>query len=209
MPLFGAPSSPTVTIHENHLRYQVRPYEGFSTGIFLDQRENRLALAAETAGMKVLNCFSYTCAFSVACAKGGALVTSVDLSKKYLEWGKENFLLNSLDVSQHRFVERDVFRFFRSGVKKGETYDLVILDPPSFSRTKEGDVFSIRKDLGRLLESAEPLVTAGGRLFFSSNYSGWETEFVKGIAVKSLTARKCQFEKLTRHRRTSNTRLTR
>lgn len=181
-PFVGEPCDESVSCLENGISYWIQPYSGFSTGLFLDQRKNRAFLKERSRGKKVLNLFSYTCAFSVACAKGGATTTSVDLSAKYIEWGKRNFELNRINEEEHHFVARDVFEFLKQAPKKNSTYDLVIADPPSFSRTKKGGVFSIKKDFEKLLKLMLPLVAEGGELFFSCNYSEWDS---KGLQKKA------------------------
>src|SRR5262249_32626179 len=110
-PLAGRESPSTIQIRESGLSYLIKPYAGFSTGLFLDQRLNRSFLSARTEGARVLNGFAYTCGFSVACASRGARVTSIDLSNKYLEWGKENFRINQLSENEDTFVAVDFFSF--------------------------------------------------------------------------------------------------
>lgn len=187
-PLLGEPASEKMVCQERGLRYEIQPYAGYSTGLFLDQRENRAYLAELSQHKKVLNLFAYTCAFSVACAQHQAITTSVDLSKKYLEWGKRNFELNALPVQDHRFVAQDCFEFLQRAIKKQNLFDLVIVDPPSFSRSKEAGVFSIKKDLAHLLELASTVVAPQGHLFFSSNFSEWNQERFRELSQKILTA---------------------
>jgi 23S rRNA (cytosine1962-C5)-methyltransferase len=159
-----------ITIRENGLKFVIRFGEGLSTGIFLDQRENRRRLLTmKLTGKSVLNCFAYTCAFSVAAAKAGATVTSVDLSKNYLDWGRENFRANDLDPATHDFVSGDVFEWLRRFVKRGQTWDVVMLDPPTFSTTKKGRAFRAERDYEELEALAMPLVKPGGTLFCSTN----------------------------------------
>jgi 23S rRNA (cytosine1962-C5)-methyltransferase len=165
------------TVWENGLRFLVSFGEGFSTGLFADQRENRLRLMRMSlAGKTVLNCFAYTCAFSVAAAKAGATVTSLDLSKPYLEWGKENFRVNDLNPDAHDFIFGDVFSWLKRFGKRGRKWDVVLLDPPTFSTTKEGRVFRAAKDYRELAELAMPLVTGGGVLFCSTNQRALSAE---------------------------------
>lgn len=157
-------------VRENGLNFLVSLGEGFSTGIFPDQRENRRRLLAMSlAGKTALNCFAYTCAFSVAAAKAGATVTSLDLSKPYLEWGKENFRANDLNPDAHDFIYGDVFSWLKRFGKRGRKWDAVLLDPPTFSTTKSGRVFRAAKDYRELAELAVPLVADGGTLFCSTN----------------------------------------
>jgi len=157
-------------IRENGVTYLVKFGEGLSTGIFLDQRENRRQLLTmRLAGKTVLNCYAYTCAFSVAAAKAGAVTTSVDLSRNYLEWGQENFRANNLDPDGHDFVTGDVFEWLRRFAKRGQTWDVVLLDPPTFSTTKRGRSFRAERDYGALAALAMPVVAEGGTLFCSTN----------------------------------------
>jgi len=157
-------------IRENGVTYLINFGEGLSTGIFLDQRENRRRLLnMPLAGKRVLNCFAYTCAFSVAAAKAGAVTTSIDLSRNYLDWGKENFLVNDLDPAKHDFVFGDVFEWLRKFVKRGDRWDMVMLDPPTFATTKKGRAFRAERDYEELAALAMPLVLPGGTLFCSTN----------------------------------------
>ena len=153
------------------MRYLIDFQAGYSQGIFLDQRDNRLALRGRAAaGKSLLNCFAYTCAFSVAAAAGGAMTTSVDLSNRYLEWGRENFRLNGLDVAAgYEFLSGDAFDWMRRFQKKGRSFDLIVLDPPTFSRNREGGVFRAGDDFGRLVQAAIPLLAPGGSMLCSSN----------------------------------------
>lgn len=185
-PFAGEAVPAEVVIHEYGVAYLVKPYAGFSTGLFLDQRENRRFLASEAKGKRVLNCFAYTCGFSVAAARAGAQTVSVDLSAKYLEWGKRNFALNSIPTEGHFFFASDVFEYFRRAEKKNEQFDLIILDPPSFSRDKKAGVFSIEKDFKRLVAEAYRRLGKGGRLFVSSNFANWNSTELRALVDKSL-----------------------
>ncbi|HUJ11716.1 MAG TPA: pseudouridine synthase [Verrucomicrobiae bacterium] len=157
-------------ILENGLTFLVNFGEGLATGIFLDQRENRRRLLTmPLAGKTVLNTFAYTCAFSVAAARAGAVTTSVDLSKKYLEWGKDNFRANHLNPAAHDFIFGDVFSWLRRFAKRRQCWDVVIVDPPTFSTTKRGRAFQAARDYEDLATLAMPLVAAGGWLLCSTN----------------------------------------
>src|SRR5207245_1705193 len=141
--------------------------EGYSVGLFLDQRDNRRRLLVNhiaahfplfqnsASGAEVLNTFAYTCGFSVCAAKAGARTTSIDLSKKYLEWGKRNFSANQIDPAQHEFLYGDVFDWLRRFVKKQRRFDVIVLDPPSFSRSKEKGPFQSEKDYAILVLAAD------------------------------------------------------
>jgi len=121
------------------------------------------------AGMQLLNAFAYTCGFSVCAAKAGARTTSLDLSRKYLEWGKSNFAMNGLNASAHDFIDGDVFDWLRRLAKKRQQFDVIALDPPTFSQSKEHGVFQAEKDFGELVTSALPLLKGKGVLFVSTN----------------------------------------
>jgi 23S rRNA (cytosine1962-C5)-methyltransferase len=174
-------------MRENGLRYELSFGEGYSAGIFLDQRDNRRRLLTGYAGPAlslekrgtppaVLNLFAYTCAFSVCAAEAGAVTTSVDLSAKYLNWGKRNFALNGLDPSAHEFFVADAFDMLRRFGKKSREFDLVLLDPPTFSQSKVSGVFRAEADYGKLVKAAAPLVRAEGILFASTNAAKWSPE---------------------------------
>jgi 23S rRNA (cytosine1962-C5)-methyltransferase len=150
-------------------------------GLFLDQRDNRRRflvnhVAAEfplfaegTSGREVLNTFAYTCGFSVCAAKAGARTTSLDLSKKYLEWGRRNFTLNGLDATAHDFIYGDTFDWLRRLAKKQRAFDAIVLDPPTFSQSKEHGTFRAEKDYGKLVTAALPVLKPNGVLLASTN----------------------------------------
>jgi 23S rRNA (cytosine1962-C5)-methyltransferase len=178
--VLGEPAPERFPVSENGLQFEISFTEGYSYGLFLDQRDNRRRLltghiAAEfpftlhPSPFTVLNTFAYTCAFSVAAAKAGARTTSLDLSKKYLEWGRRNFALNGLDPTAHDFIYGDVFDWLRRLAKKGRAFDAVLLDPPTFSQSKESGVFRAEKDYGKLVALTLPLLKPEGILFASTN----------------------------------------
>jgi 23S rRNA (cytosine1962-C5)-methyltransferase len=194
--VLGEPAPDVFAIRENGASFELSFKEGYSVGIFLDQRENRRRVltnhaAADfplfphgAAGAEVLNVFAYTCGFSVCAAKAGARATSLDLSRKYLDWGRRNFALNQLDPNAHDFIFGDAFDWFRRLAKKGRAYDLALLDPPTFSHSKEAGTFQAEKDFGRLLDAALPLLKPGGVLFASTNAARLEPEiFLKTLAA--------------------------
>lgn len=167
----GEPIAEPFAARENGLRYRIDFQSGYSQGIFLDQRGNRLSLRRQMRpGAEALNCFAYTCAFSVAAAAGGAQTTSVDLSRRSLDWGRENFRLNGLDpAAGHAFLAGDVFGCLRRFQKQGRQFDAVALDPPTFSRDRQGRVFRVEDDFGALAALAAPLLAPGGAMLCSSN----------------------------------------
>jgi 23S rRNA (cytosine1962-C5)-methyltransferase len=172
-PLRGEAAPEEFVILEEGVPYRVRLGDGLSTGIFLDQRENRRRVREMSAGRSVLNLFSYTCGFSVAAAVGGAWRTvSVDASVNCLERGRGNLEeAQCLDRADHQFVAEDAFAWLAKAAKRGERFDLVILDPPSYSTTKSRR-FSAESDYSELAEAALGVLAKGGRLLASSNHRG-------------------------------------
>jgi len=169
---------------ENEVQYEMRRDQGLSPGLFLDQRENRYWLRQCSQDKTVLNLFSYTGAFSVNSALGGAQqVVTVDLSKNFLDWSRKNFELNQLnpDSSKYEFWTMNSFSFLKLAAKKNRKFDYIVCDPPSFSRSKEG-IFRIEKDYIELIEMILPCLAPNGYLLFSNNYEGWsQNEFERRI----------------------------
>lgn len=171
-PWIGGPVPPLIPILENGMRLCIRPYDGFAVGLYLDQRENRHRIRELARGRRLLNAFSYTCAFSVAAALGGAVETvSVDVSKKHLAWGRRNFAANKVPLNQHQFICADIFDYFRRARKQRRRFDVVILDPPSFARTKRpARTFVLSESLPALLAEAAELLNSHGQLLVSTNH---------------------------------------
>lgn len=168
--LQGTAISGQFPILENGMTFRVSMEAGYSMGLFLDQRNNRHDLRGlPLAGKTVLNTFAYTCAFSVCAALAGATVTSLDLSKKYLDWGRENFRANQLDDAAHDFIYGDVFDWLPRLVKKGRRWDIIILDPPTFSTSKTGRVFKVEKDYPQLMALTHTGLTPGGSILACIN----------------------------------------
>ena len=190
--LAGEKAPDEIVARENGLRFVLRLGGGGSPGLFLDQRENRRRLLTGHVApdfplarpARVLNTFAYTCGFSVCAAAGGARATSLDLSKNCLEWGKRNFALNGLDPAAHDFIFGDVFDWFRRLAKKGRFFDTIILDPPTFSRSREHGVFQAEKDCGTLASAALPLLERNGVLLCSTNAATLKPErFLEMLAM--------------------------
>jgi 23S rRNA (cytosine1962-C5)-methyltransferase len=155
---------------ENGVRFIIRPAEGLNPGLFLDMRKAREFVRASAAGKTVLNCFAYTCAFGVAAWQGGAArVLNLDISRHYLEWGRENVALNSFAAVPTDFVKGDVFDWLKRFGKRGQKFDVVILDPPSYSTTHETR-FAVEQDTAQLVALAAPVVQPGGILIACTNY---------------------------------------
>ena len=172
LPWIGEPVAREIVITENGMRFRIRPYDGYSVGLFLEHRDNRRRVRESSNEEAVLNLFSYTCGFSVAAALGGAReVTSVDLAKKSLEWGRANFRENGLDDTRHLFFCTDTFDFFKRAARQGRRYDLIVMDPPTFSRTRRPTrVFELEARLPDLFSAAIGLLSKDGTLFFATNH---------------------------------------
>src|SRR3954452_15234570 len=138
-------ANPHTIAMEQFLKYAIDFADGYSVGLFVDQRENRRYLRQQRP-QSMLNCFAYTCAFSVTAAAAGAKTVSIDLSKKSLQRGKENFALNNLLPADHQFIADDVLRVLPRLARKGEKFDVIILDPPTFSRTHRGKTLHVEHD---------------------------------------------------------------
>ncbi len=156
------------TVFEYGVRFRVNLVDYLDTGLFLDHRETRRLVASMASGKRLLNLFAYTCSFSVHAAAAGAIFTkSVDMSNTYTEWGKENFLLNSLSLKNHPIIREDCLKFLD---EERELYDLIVIDPPTVSRSKKMDkMFDIQKDYLFLISRGLDLLSPGGVLFFSTN----------------------------------------
>src|SRR5206468_158553 len=169
--LFGHEGENLQTIAtEHHLKFGIDFGAGYSVGLFVDQRENR-RLVRQAKPERLLNCFAYTCSFSVAAASAGAKTVNVDLSKKSLERGRENFGLNSLPTTDHRFISEDVSVMLPRLARRGEKFDMIILDPPTFSRSHRGRAFHVESDFENLLSDALELIERDGWILLSTNCS--------------------------------------
>jgi len=132
----------------------------------------------------VLNTFAYTCGFSTCAAQAGARTTNIDLSGKYLDWGRRNFALNRLDAAAHLFLRGDVLDWLARLARKRRAFDVVLLDPPTFSRSKQSGTFQAERDYPKLVRAALAVLRPGGLLFASTNAHGWNR---KGSWTKSGT----------------------
>lgn len=167
--LFGTPPEERFAIAEGKLKFWIQLTGVKHPGLFLDHSPLRDWLVSSSRGKRVLNTFAYTGSLSVAAGKGGASeVTTLDLSKPTLEWAKSNWELNALPAKAGDFIFGDYFEWLPKLAKKSRKFDLVVLDPPSFSRGKKGS-FSTAKDLERLHELALDVLEKGGILATSIN----------------------------------------
>lgn len=143
--LWGQSPPGQLTVQEYDLQFSVNLQTGQKTGLFLDHRENRRYVQGISSGRSVLNCFAYTGAFSLYALKGGASqVTSVDIGKGLAEAATTNLKLNGLDPDRHTFVTADCFEVLNRYVQQGHTFDLIILDPPSFAKSKQNRYAAVR-----------------------------------------------------------------
>lgn len=189
--VYGQEAPDFFTVLENGVLYQVFMNDGLMTGIFLDQHEVRGSLVDGLAmGKSLLNMFSYTAAFSVAAAMGGASqTTSVDLAKRSRELSQAHFQANGLSTDEHRFIVMDVFEYFKYAKRKDLTYDVIVLDPPSFARNKK-QTFSVAKDYHKLISQSLEILNPGGIIIASTNAANvsrqkFTEQIDKGFAGRS------------------------
>lgn len=162
-------------INEPPFKFWVNLERYLDTGLFLDHRPLRQHLAKICQGKKVLNLFCYTGSISVAAAKGGGKVTSVDMSATYLDWAIENFKLNELDPKHHIFFQADVLKDLVARKERAEKFDVIVLDPPSFSNSKRmEDDLDVERDHPLLVRDCMALLAKGGELYFSTNKKRFE-----------------------------------
>ena len=189
--VYGQEAPDFFTVLENGVLYQVFMNDGLMTGIFLDQHEVRGSLVDGLAmGKSLLNMFSYTAAFSVAAAMGGASqTTSVDLAKRSRELSQAHFQANGISTEAHRFIVMDVFEYFKYAKRKGLTYDVIVLDPPSFARNKK-QTFSVAKDYHKLISQSLEILNPEGIIIASTNAANvsrqkFTEQIDKGFAGRS------------------------
>ena len=171
-PLFlcGPEASLRFVIQENGVRYLMDMGAGYSQGIFLDQRGNRAELRSLChQGMRVLNTFAYTGAFSVCAALAGAQTTTLDLAQPCLSWCRENMALNGIDPDDHFFCKGDALHWMDRFARQGRKFDIIVLDPPTFSRDEKGRVWRVEKDYDHLVNLAAAILSPGGRILCSTN----------------------------------------
>jgi 23S rRNA (cytosine1962-C5)-methyltransferase len=158
-------------VSEAGVRYGLDFAGGYSAGLFIDQRENRARLRAWKP-KRLLNTFAYTCSFSVVAALAGAETVSVDLSRRSLTRGEGNFARNGLDPKAgHKFIADDVLAVLPRLARRGEKFDAIVLDPPTFSRNQAGEAFQVRRDFGELVARALEVAAPGAKILLSVNHS--------------------------------------
>jgi 23S rRNA (cytosine1962-C5)-methyltransferase len=186
--IFGDPGENLQTIAtERHLKFRIDFGTGYSPGLFLDQRENR-RYVRHIAPKRLLNCFAYTCSFSISAACRGATTLNIDVSKKYLARGRENFALNNLPTIDHRFIADDVRAVLPRLARRGEKFDAIILDPPTFSRSAGAKTFHVEEDFEKLLIDALELAERDSHVLVSTNCSAVREHALEVMARYCLKA---------------------
>jgi 23S rRNA (cytosine1962-C5)-methyltransferase len=185
------------TVKENGLKFLVSLTDYLDTGLFLDHRTTRKMVKDESKGKKVLNLFCYTGSFSVYAASGEAeSVTSVDLSKTYLKWAEDNFIINRFkDREKYQFIHADVKQYLKE-LKPG-SFDLVVIDPPTFSNSKRmKDNLDIQRDHVELLNDVLAATVKDGIVYFSTNFSRFvlEKELIDAVEIKDITKATTPFD---------------
>lgn len=155
-------------VKEGQASFLINPFNYIDVGLFLDHRPIRKILFKQACDKKLLNLFSYTCSVGVQFALGGGETTNVDLSNTYLEWGKENYQLNHIELNKHRFIKQDVMKYVESSKEK---FDVIMLDPPTFSNSKsmKDNSFDVVRDHPELVKNCMKLLSSDGILLFSNN----------------------------------------
>lgn len=178
-------------VRENGLRFLIKPADYLDVGLFLDHRNTRQMVRQESEGKRVLNLFAYTGSFTVYAAAGGAAGTlTVDMSNTYLQWADRNLSINGFSDERHRLLQADVLAWLEQPPR--EQFDLIVLDPPTFSNSKRmDDTLDIQRDHVMLLNRALRFCAPGGTLYFSTNYRRfklWEEE-IRASAIQDISAK--------------------
>jgi 23S rRNA (cytosine1962-C5)-methyltransferase len=185
--LRGTEDTPLETeVTEGGTKYGLDFGGGYSAGLFIDQRENRARVRAGRP-KRLLNTFAYTCSFSVVAALAGAETVSLDLSRRSLTRGEENFRRNGLDPKAgHRFIADDVLEVLPRLARRGEKFDWIVLDPPTFSRNQAGEAFQVQRDFEKLVMLALEVATPRAQILLSVNHSEMRVADLERIARGGL-----------------------
>ncbi|HEB81266.1 MAG TPA: bifunctional 23S rRNA (guanine(2069)-N(7))-methyltransferase RlmK/23S rRNA (guanine(2445)-N(2))-methyltransferase RlmL [Gammaproteobacteria bacterium] len=169
-----------LVVQENGLKFIVNLYDYLDTGLFLDHRNTRQLIRQIAAGTQFLNLFAYTGSVTVYAAAGGArTTTTVDMSNTYLQWAQENMEINGYGGSpyaqnKHRFIREDCLQWLQQAAKASQQYQLIFIDPPTFSNSKKmQDALDIKRDHVELLRACLKLLSEDGRIIFSTNARGF------------------------------------
>lgn len=187
---------------ENGASFELRTHQGLSPGLFLDQRENRAWVLGNSSGKSILNLFSYTSGFSVLAALGKAKeIDTVDVSPNFIDWSKKNFEINQIELKEsYRFWVQDCLFFLKMSLKKEKKWDLIICDPPTFGRSKNG-VFQIEKNFEELIQNIFTCTHDSGHILLSLNFEKWSyldfvTRVRKALNGKKFSLLKTPFQSL-------------
>jgi 23S rRNA G2069 N7-methylase RlmK/C1962 C5-methylase RlmI len=176
-------------VRENGLRFIINPADYLDTGLFLDHRNTRQMVQEMAQDKRVLNLFAYTGSFSVYAAAGGASETlTVDMSNTYLQWADRNLALNGFEGPEHRMLQTDALEWLRARPK--EKWDLIVLDPPTFSNSKRmNGTLDVQRDHVWLLDMTLKCLAPGGTLFFSTNFRNFklDTEDISTSKIRDIT----------------------
>ncbi|UTW45713.1 bifunctional 23S rRNA (guanine(2069)-N(7))-methyltransferase RlmK/23S rRNA (guanine(2445)-N(2))-methyltransferase RlmL [bacterium SCSIO 12696] len=166
------------TVAEGAAKLEVNLKDYLDTGLFLDHRPLRRLVHQKAAGKSLLNLFCYTASISVQAALGGASRSlSVDMSPTYLDWARRNFELNGLDLNKHQLERADCLKWLQEASEGDQRYDVIVLDPPTFSNSKKMEgVLDIQRDHGLLIRQCVRLLAAGGELYFSNNFRRFQMD---------------------------------
>ena len=190
-------------VHENGLKFIVNLQSYLDTGLFLDHRETRQMIREQSRNKRFLNLFAYTGSFTVYAAAGGARESvTVDLSNTYQEWSRQNFILNGMDPEQHQLVRADVFGYLELTKRQRQLFDLIVMDPPSFSNSKKMDnTLDVQRDHARLVHDCMALLRPSGQLYFSNNLRSFrlDSALTEAFQVQDITAKTVP-EDFQRHR---------
>jgi 23S rRNA (cytosine1962-C5)-methyltransferase len=196
--VYGERAPATTEIRENGIRFEVQLSGSYAPGLFLDQRDSRRRFQTRfvgagfrfpwdtLSGRTLLNLFAYTCGFSLAAAVGGAHTTSVDLSRHYLDWGRRNFALNGLKPEDHLWFSSEAGELVRRLKRQGRRFDLVAIDPPTFSRSKSQGIFQVERDLPGLVSDCVGLLSRPGVVYLSTNNAGWPAEDFERAMIQAI-----------------------
>ncbi|MDF2550548.1 MAG: ribosomal large subunit methyltransferase [Chlamydiales bacterium] len=193
-------------VREYGVQFRVNLVDYLDTGLFLDHRETRRLVASLSPGKRLLNLFAYTSAFSVHAACSQAASTkSVDMSNTYTAWSRENFKVNGISLANHSVVREDCLKFLDQEILLKNRYDLIVIDPPTISRSKKMEqMFDIQQDYVSLLSKALKLLAKGGEIFFSTNSRKFvlDASLFPHVQIKEITdkTRPIDFRDLKIHR---------
>ncbi|MDR3001639.1 MAG: class I SAM-dependent methyltransferase [Fibromonadaceae bacterium] len=185
-------------VEENACKFAVDLLDTLNPGLFLDMREARMLFGKEAQGKEVLNLFAYTCSFSVFARKNGALkAVNVDISKKNLNKGKENYLLNEIEILQGEFFCGSSEEYVDWAIKKGKKFGAIVIDPPSFAKNGKKK-FSVVKDFEPLATKAVSILEDNGTLLLATNYSEWNEKTLLKIAKNAFEQNNKKFTVLAK-----------